>query len=281
VGRRDVISAEWKPLVGLLENILARVDEDLGGTVGATITIGHVAHPRRRAPTRLADRGVGAYMVDGQLQRFGGPVPHAIAKAGPVVSRDVWDDPRWPALTREAMTEYAPELAHTWGTIVGSAAVPSGAQDGGVVVLSCALDRPADAETVAVLARYEGLITAALAVAEAGASEGVNGVLEMLQSRTAIEQAKGAMMGVLRCDAERAWAVLRRSSQEFNVKIRDLAVALVEYLGASPAQQPDGGEPIRPDAGARRAAELTWQAVSRVETAGPCDGLPDLPLKGR
>ena len=54
-------------------------------------------------------------------------------------------------------------------------------------------------------------------------------------------------MGLVRCDAEHAWKMLRRASQEFNVKLRELAVALVEHISGAPAEQPDTGTPITPD----------------------------------
>jgi hypothetical protein len=85
-----------------------------------------------------------------------------------------------------------------------------------------------------------------------------------LQSRGAIEQAKGALMGLVRCDAEHAWAILRRASQEFNVKLRELAVALVEHISGAPAEQPDTGTPITPDDRTREAARLMWAALSEA-----------------
>jgi len=86
---------------------------------------------------------------------------------------------------------------------------------------------------------------------------------EALPSRGAIEQAKGALMGLLGCDAEQAWSVLRRASQEFNVKLRELAVALIEHISGAPAEQPGVSEPIAPNQPARDAARLMWTAISK------------------
>jgi hypothetical protein len=58
--------------------------------------------------------------------------------------------------------------------------------------------------------------------------------------------------------------MLRRGSQEFNVKLRELAVALVEYVSGAPAEQPDTGTPITPDARTREAARLMWAALSEA-----------------
>lgn len=48
-----------------------------------------------------------------------------------------------------------------------------------------------------------------------------------LASRGVIDQAKGILMAQQRCSAEDAFDILRRASQARNVKIRDIAVAVV------------------------------------------------------
>ena len=106
------------------------------------------------------------------------------------------------------------------------------------------------------------LVSAALVTTAAENAAAFEDVLTVLQSRGAIEQAKGALMGRAGCDAEQAWNVLRRASQEFNVKLRDLAVALLEHVSGAPAEQPGTAEHIAPDEPARKAAALLWAALS-------------------
>jgi hypothetical protein len=99
------------------------------------------------------------------------------------------------------------------------------------------------------------------------AAEGDTGIADMLavlQSRGAIEQAKGAIMGCLGCDAESAWSTLRRASHESNVKLRVLAVALVEHIGGAPAEQPGSSAPIQPDERAQKAARLLWAVLTHA-----------------
>jgi len=48
-----------------------------------------------------------------------------------------------------------------------------------------------------------------------------------LTSRAVIEQAKGIVMGQRNCDADEAFAVLARASQDANRKLRDVAADLV------------------------------------------------------
>jgi len=53
---------------------------------------------------------------------------------------------------------------------------------------------------------------------------------DLLESRAAIEQAKGALMVVYRIDAEHAFAMLQWRSQETNTKLRALAAQIVAEL---------------------------------------------------
>ncbi|NUR09124.1 MAG: ANTAR domain-containing protein [Nocardioidaceae bacterium] len=53
---------------------------------------------------------------------------------------------------------------------------------------------------------------------------------QMSQSRPAIEQSKGALMMRYRLDEQGAFALLRRYSQQANVKVRDVARTLVASL---------------------------------------------------
>ena len=48
-----------------------------------------------------------------------------------------------------------------------------------------------------------------------------------MHSRAVIEQAKGMIMAQRRCTADEAFAVLSKTSQEINRKLRDVAAALV------------------------------------------------------
>lgn len=244
----------------LLVRILERVHRDLPAAVGLGITL----HDRARNPetTVVAARGFSAEIVGAQLSGLGGPVVDAVAHQVPVLSLDLWSDDRWPALTLEAMVTRAPEHANVWRQVRGSVAVPGVWEADGTVVLSCTLDRPATAATVNTLIGYEQLVAAAMLTIETQDRTAVADMLAVLQSRGAIEQAKGAIMGCLGCDAETAWATLRRASHESNVKLRTLAVALMEHISGFPAEQPVAAAPIVPDDAARQAARLLWAVLN-------------------
>ena len=74
----------------------------------------------------------------------------------------------------------------------------------------------------------------------------------MSQSRPVIEQAKGALMVTYGLDADDAFLLLRRYSQQVNVKLRDVARAVVEAL---------------PTGACRSARRATWDELAAGLTA--------------
>jgi hypothetical protein len=251
------------PLTALLQELLDHVAAEVPGALGAAVTAQHGDGPLRVA----AARGVSAVCVEAQLARFGGPVPLACRTGEPVVAADVFADERWPALTVCGMTEYSPEFAADWLRTRGVAALPVAWDADGSLVLSAMLDRPATAETVTVLRRYEKLTAMALVLAESAWPDQTEQMLDLLQSRAALEEAKGIVIALRRCSPDEAWATLRRASQEFNVKVRELAVALVELMSGAPAPQPDGARTIRPGDAARIAAGQVLQVFDGATAA--------------
>jgi hypothetical protein len=249
-------------LMALLDRILERMQSDHLDALGLSITVHDKRHDER--PSVLSARGVGADITDAQFSGIGGPVPDALAYQVPVLSPDLWTDDRWPQLTLSTMNSLAPHHEPIWEQVHGAAAVPGVWAQDATVVVCCMLSQPASAATVASLLSYEQLISAALLTTAAENASAIADIITVLQSRGAIEQAKGALMGLVRCDADHAWRMLRRASQEFNVKLRELAVALVEYISGAPAEQPETGTPISPDERTREAARLMWAALSEA-----------------
>lgn len=243
----------------LLEELLARIAADVPGALGAAVSVHH-----RGAPLHVAAaHGLSAAFVPAQLNGFGGPVPAAGRTGEPVVSADVYADDRWPSLTLSGLLEHHPALAADWPRVRGVAALPSTWDADGTLVLSAALDRPATEETLNVLRRHERLAAMALLVAEAAQPDRIDQMLDLLQSRAALEEAKGIVIALRRCNPDEAWNTLRRASQECNVKVRELAVALVELLAGAPTPQPDGERTILPGPAARRAARQLLHALEK------------------
>lgn len=252
----------------LFDRILERVHRDLPDAVGLAVTL----HCKTEGMRVLATRGLGQGYLLAEVSGLGGPVAIAVQHQIPVLSLNLWSDDRWPALTADAVRSYLDGDGEDLQRVHGAAAVPGVWRADETVVLSCLLSRPAEAATIATLISYEQLVTAAL-VTQAAATEGteIADMLAVLLSRGAIEQAKGAIMGALRCDAETAWTMLRRASHESNVRLRVLAVALVEHIGGVPAEQPAAATPIVPDERARKAAGLLWAVLSRAPKPSEAD----------
>jgi len=136
------------------------------------------------------------------------------------------------------------------------------------VVVSVYLDREPTSATLEELDRHEPLLTQSLALVEYCSGEELlaEQMVQMTQYRRVIEQAKGLVMGATACDAAGAFETLARASQHFNVRLRHLAVALVEHVGGSPAEHPEDPElVVRPSPHDREVAGRVWAALS----AGP------------
>lgn len=238
----------------LFQRLLERIQRDLPHAVCLAITV----HGKDQGGAIVAAWGIGLGYLE--TPEGGGPLADAVEYQVPVLSPDLRTDDRWPSLTSGALPD---ESSDATG-VRGVAAVPGIWREDQTVVLSCALSERADASTVATLIGYEQLVSAALVTSAAEDAAGIADMLAVLQSRGAIEQAKGVIMGSLRCDAETAWSTLRRASHESNVKLRELAVALVEHVGGVPAEQPAVAAPIVPGERARRAAGLLWAVLAHA-----------------
>jgi hypothetical protein len=133
------------------------------------------------------------------------------------------------------------------------------------VILSIYLDRVPDSKVLREIDQYEPLVTQALAVVEycAGEEQVAQQMFQMTQYRRVIEQAKGLVMGVVGGDANGVFATLARASQHFNVRLRNLAVALVEHVGGASAEHPDDPElVVEPTQAERDVAAKVWAALS-------------------
>jgi hypothetical protein len=259
------------PLTVLLDSVLTGVRRDIHGEIGTAVSIAHPAPQRGAGELQvLAATGVGHMLTPITTGYLWGPSLTVAAGEEPISTTDLWHDPRWPHLTLEAVrAQLAPQQYDAVSRVRGVAAMPGVWDDHGVVVLAVYLDRPANQHTLAVLARHERLVASAITIADVATRsvEQAEGMLDALTSRAVIEQAKGVIMTLQRCDAVEAWMVLRRASQQFNVKLRELALALVEHIGQAPAQQSDDADhQVIASPAARHAATLVWQALAQPQT---------------
>ncbi|SFA91007.1 ANTAR domain-containing protein [Amycolatopsis marina] len=241
----------------LLMTLLDYVRSEVEGCVGAGL------HTSSGGGGTLAVSGLAEAIDALQWELDEGPVPRAATEQRSATSPNLQTDERWPSLATKITT-----LDSVPGQLA-AVAVAGSWDDEGPVVLSIYLDHEATPGDLRVIERIEPMMAMSAALVEFAADETVRGeqLVAMVEHRRVIEQAKGMIMAVRRCDAENAFGSLVVSSQHFNVKLRDLAVALVELVGQAPAEQTSmealGRETglASPGEAARRAAQLTWAAL--------------------
>ncbi len=215
----------------LLERLLRHLVESVPGCDGAGVSTNQRS---------LRAIGVAARHDAEQWER----------REGPVVAAATGD---------ETLVKALPDGV-TWVT-----AVPGSWTEEGPSVLSVYTDHEPKDDDLRIIDQTEPLLATATAVIEFCADEVLRAdqMVEMVQNRRLIEQAKGLVMGATRCDAAAAFRTLVRSSQHFNIKLRDLSAALVEVVGGAPVadQEPGAGPITVPPEPALRAARVTWQAL--------------------
>ncbi|MFI9201103.1 GAF and ANTAR domain-containing protein [Streptomyces sp. NPDC053048] len=203
---------------GMLNELLPRL---VPGSCGATTTVwdGTAEPPTAATHPDLAE------LVRVQLRDDDGPIPTALRTGTPVHAGDLLHDSRWPGYRASALdtgirasatfpfhrdgVEVTVTLYHLRpGGLEGAAQGPP-VLLGGLLADSIVRDR----RYRQVLATVDELDTA-------------------LRSRPVVDQACGILMHLMGCDADAAFAVLRRASQHTNRKLADLARAVVATRGA-------------------------------------------------
>jgi hypothetical protein len=119
------------------------------------------------------------------------------------------------------------------------------------------------------LDRFEPLLAMAAAMVEYCAGEELRSeqLVEMTRYRRVIEQAKGALAARTAEGPEQAFETLSRASQDENVRLRDLAVAVVEQL-TDAAPVTEMGAPAH---SGQRAYEVAARLLA-ARDAGSLDG---------
>ncbi|EOD65157.1 ANTAR domain-containing protein with unknown sensor [Amycolatopsis vancoresmycina DSM 44592] len=169
-----------------------------------------------------------ANVLDQVQYRSGqGPCLSAALPSGPgyVISEDLRDDDRWPSFATAA-------TGHGLRSIISTALQPA---DGGGVVggaLNLYSREPggldvADRHSALLLATHASLAIAHAQTAELAALERLN-LRRAVSSRDVIGQAKGILMQRQGITAEAAFDLLRKTSQDLNVKLVDLAKTLAD-----------------------------------------------------
>jgi GAF domain-containing protein len=152
-----------------------------------------------------------------QISSGNGPLVTALAERSTILIRDTGADDRWP--------EWAAKVAGLGVRSVLDVPLATAGRSPTVGVLGLYSDAPdafsPDDEAVAhILARH-----ASVAVATARHEETMT---QAVDARKLVGQAMGILMERFDLDADRAFAILRRYSQDNNIKLRDVAQHLIE-----------------------------------------------------
>ncbi|RYP83400.1 ANTAR domain-containing protein [Nocardioides guangzhouensis] len=198
-----------------LEDTVGRVLEFALQAVGCTFAGVIFVHGDRGVETFAATDPLIKDLDRLQFEIGEGPDLEVIADRLGVLVADTATDPRWPTWNREVaevgIRSMLGTRIHTGSATIGS--------------LNLYDVRPhhfgeEDRDVAHVLARHA-------AVAVASTREQTQ-LWEAIDARQLIGQATGILMERFAMDEERAFAVLRRYSQDRNVKLRDVAARLVE-----------------------------------------------------
>jgi GAF domain-containing protein len=211
-------------ITGFLDQLVMLTVKVLPGDLFCGLTL-----RRDRGATTVASSDVRASQVDEiQYGHQQGPCLHTLDTGEVVVIDDLADDDRWaayqmPALSHGVRSSLSLPL-HTDGQVIGALniyATQPGVFGPGE---QFAAGRFAD----------EAARALALAVRIAERTDMSRHLQNALASRAVIDQALGIVMGQNRCTADEAFELLRRASQNRNVKLRDIAAEMVTAVSGQP-----------------------------------------------
>jgi hypothetical protein len=161
-----------------------------------------------------------------------GPCVEALRTGAVPKAIDLATEQRWPAWTAVA-------------TMLGfssAAGIPAEVSPGHRIALNLYAPTPNafDDATVhrAILFAEEVARTIPMAVRLFAADERASQLEQALASRSTIDQAIGVLMTQNRCTPDTAFGILRRASQNRNIKLRDVAATIIERFTGHPAADP-------------------------------------------
>lgn len=220
-----------------LEQLLTQVLELTSRAVGTSAAVSVTVADERGRYRTAAHSSADAEHVDVlQYELVEGPCVEALETGEARHVDDFAEDQRWPKVAERAV-----ELG--FRSVV---AVPLSVNDVVIGALNVFGAEPAgfdeaDRELIQRIAA-----PAASTLANARAFLRVSRLAEQLQealaSRVVIEQAKGVLMAREGCDADAAFGLLRKTSQDANLRLRDVARTLVDQHADGGGRRPGEGD---------------------------------------
>ncbi|MHC6591303.1 GAF and ANTAR domain-containing protein [Arthrobacter sp. C152] len=183
---------------------------------------------RPKKPATAASSSPGARLLSDLEHRYGdGPGTTAMRTGGTVLVGDARRDGRWP--------EYSQAVAGQGCFSILS--IPVGLEGNARGVLSLYSGHPG-AYSTDVVGQAEAFVRQAakgltLALRMVKLEETKDGMAAAMQTRTVIDLATGAIMAQNRCSQADAFTVLRKASNARNMKLRDVAAAVVSSVAGA------------------------------------------------
>ncbi len=202
------------------------------GLVSGGLSCGMTVQSDGRPVTVACSDQVAARVDEAQYELDDGPCLHAMRDGRMVRIPDTANKAQWPEFEAQAASH----------GVRSCLALPLNA-DGRLVGALNLYARTASAFGAAEVRRAENFAeyaAGALTLARRMASNAalIEQLRSSLTSRTVIDQALGIVMAREHCTQARAFAILRSASQNSNVKLRDIAVAIVTSVTGEPVQPP-------------------------------------------
>jgi GAF domain-containing protein len=216
-----ILGAE--PLNPTLQRIAQLAKDTIGGVDEASITL----MEDDRASTVVFTGPLAVHLDERQYEAGFGPCLDAAVSGETIIVNNQDPDSAYPEFSRAAQRA---GITHTV-----SVGLPVAQRVIGGLNLYGSAELPYDDDAVALAETYASY--AAVAVANAAlyssTADLARHMQAAMQSRAGIEQAKGIIMAQQRCSPEEAFAVLVRTSQHRNIKLRDLAQSIITSTSAA------------------------------------------------
>ena len=204
--------------------------------VGTDLSCGMTMRSNGRPATVACSDPVAATVDAVQYELDNGPCLHAMRDGHMVRIDDTADKARWPEFERRA-------ASHGIRSCLALPLRSEGRRVGALNLYARAASAfgVAEAQRAADFAENaSGALTLAIRLASHAAL--IEQLRSSLVSRTVIDQALGVIMARENCTQARAFALLRSASQHSNVKLRDVASAIVTSVSGEPPQPPPAFE---------------------------------------
>jgi GAF domain-containing protein len=213
-----LITVNADPAERTLHRVAELAKRSLGGAEDVSLTV-----IRDKQPHTVIFTGALAVDLDERQYELGfGPCLDA-AKTGQTILLDT-------SAVDSAYNEFARIAARAGVRHVVSVGLPLAQRSIGGLNIYCTADAPIGSEFVEHAEVFAGYAAVAVnnVTSYADVADDAANMRAAMVSRAVIEQAKGIIMGRDHATAEEAFDILRRISQQKNVKVRQLAQALVD-----------------------------------------------------